>query len=101
MQIIRSRDFTMNYFPDLHFNDSCPSIHVHTLPIHSYATHSCARVKAFSAPDSKFESVDEKEERFRGKFFNLEIIFGLGGEGGVEGLLATKETKLAISKSDL
>lgn len=79
MQIIRSRDFTMNYFPDLHFNDSCPSIRVHTLPIHSYAAHSCARVTAFSAPDSKFESVDEKEERFRGKLFNIEIMFGLGG----------------------
>lgn len=94
MQISHSHDFTMNYFPDLHFNDSCPSIPEHTLCIHSYAAHSCARVTAFSAPDSKFESVDE-EERFGGKIFNLKIIFGWG----VEGLLATKETKLAIRKS--
>lgn len=78
MQIICSPDFTMNYFPDLHFNDSCPLIHEHTLCIHSYAAHSCARLTAFSAPDSKFESVDEKEERFGGKFFNLKIIFGWG-----------------------
>lgn len=39
MQIINSHHFMMNYFPDLHFNDSRPSIKAYTLHVHSYAAH--------------------------------------------------------------
>lgn len=104
MQIINSYYFMVNYFPDLHFNDSRPSIHAYTLCAHSHAahSHSCADdsfVRDYIRSFCQKRKKEKRGERSEGKQFSLVFVSWKRFIGKIRTWLVISKSSVIASKS--
>lgn len=74
MQIVNSHHFMMNYFPDLHFNDSRPSIQALVFTPTRPHSHRCADDSFVQNCVKSWSQRERRRKRSEGKWLLLEEI---------------------------